>query len=73
MAKAIKFPKKVDFRMDEELFLKLSYIMDKIGAKRGSWCRQAVEQRVENFERDNNVMEEDYERYREAKATTTED
>ncbi len=73
MPRVIKFPKKVDFRMDEELYVKLSYIMDKTGAKRGSWCRQAVEQRVENFERDNNVTEEDYEQYREAKTKTTED
>lgn len=61
--KAIKI-KKVDFRMDEALNNKLDYIVEKAGVKRSSWCRVAVEQRVERYERDNNVTEEDYVRFK---------
>ena len=65
----IQYPKKVDFRLEDELFMKLEYIMSITGAKRGSWCRQAVLQRVENFERDNPQIttEEDYERFKQTK------
>ena len=63
MAKKLK---KVDFRMDDELYDKLEYIMSVTGAKRGSWCRTAVEFRIDNFERDNPSItrEEDYERFK---------
>jgi len=61
MAKKLK---KIDFRTDEELYNKLEFIMDVTGAKRSSWCRTAVEYRVERFEEDNNTTEEDYERFK---------
>jgi len=58
MARVIKFPKKVDFRMDEELYVKLSYIMDKTSAKRGSWCKEAGRMRIDVTFKKRDVEEE---------------
>jgi len=55
--------KKVDFRMDEELYNKLLYITDSKGVKKSSWCRRAVKIRVDDiFENDG--VEEDYESWK---------
>lgn len=62
--------KKVDFRMDDELYNKLDFLVSLGDIKRGSWCRRAVEIRV-NTIFDDMDLEEHYERYCKAKANRT--
>jgi len=71
MAKKLK---KVDFRMDEELYERLNYIIELEDVKRSSWCRRAVEVRVESFFSDSDESmkrEEDYERFKQKRAEQT--
>ena len=61
----IKNPKKVDIRISQDLYDELNFIVAITGAKRSSWIRGAIEERVNLYKLENSgTWEDDYEQFK---------
>ncbi len=54
---------KVDIRIERDLYDMLNYIVHKTGAKRSSWIRASIEERVSLYKEENDNWEAEYEKY----------
>ena len=67
---AIKYPKKIDYRLTDEEFDKIIWLTNELGAKKSSYSRQSVMVRVDNDIKSLN-LEEKYEQFKKNRAEAT--